>query len=145
MQWNWTGNGTAASPYLILGLNVTGSSDIQADGRPLIHISYTTVFFHLINCWVEGRGLSEGILLDTVRNAWISENVITTTDGAGIRLENSNRNILLNNTVRDNGGTGIELDRSENSTIINNTIRNNGGAGIELGESKNSTILGIWS
>jgi parallel beta-helix repeat protein len=124
-QGNWRGDGTATSPFVIEGLNITSSSNTD-----LIHIENTDVYFRIENCWLKGG--YNGIYLDDVINGQISDNIIINNEWVGINLLNAENNTLANNQISNNGGPGTHLLNAGNNAISSNLISNNGGPGIRL-------------
>ncbi|MFX1506079.1 MAG: right-handed parallel beta-helix repeat-containing protein [Promethearchaeota archaeon] len=97
---------------------------------------------------------SQGILLCGSDGSLISGNTITSVDGTGIEIDDSQECILINNTIINNRGGGIEFWNSRGTNLTNNTINNNSDVGIYFGDSDgtilvNNTISsnseGIWS
>ena len=76
-------------------------------------------------------GFTAGISLQS-NNCTITQNIIElNTDG--IRIINSDHNLLTYNIIQNNSDEGILIDHSTNNTITNNIIINNG-----------QTSAGIW-
>jgi parallel beta-helix repeat protein len=113
----WNGNGTAAAPYIIEGLQIFGSSN-----DTLIRIKSTDVYFQIANCRLAGG--ANGIYLTNVTHGTISLSNITGTTLYGIYLVNSHNNTLKDNIVTHNKD-GINLFTSDNNTVINNRVTNN--------------------
>ncbi|MHA1978882.1 MAG: right-handed parallel beta-helix repeat-containing protein [Candidatus Hodarchaeales archaeon] len=106
------GFGSADSPYIISGWNITGS---PSHG---IHIAGVTKYFRIENCW------------------------IVDSSDAGICVENASTGItsIIRNTCRNSGGTsGIYIRKSNSSTIKNNICTDNA-RGISLRESSFCTL-----
>ncbi|MHA2494717.1 MAG: right-handed parallel beta-helix repeat-containing protein [Candidatus Hodarchaeales archaeon] len=121
----WPGNGTAANPYIINGLNITGPS-----GSNLIEIRNIDAYFQLINCSLSG-GI-RGISLNNVTNGYISRNTLYSNSLRGIEIYSSVGNIIATNTAYNNALDGIYLAASNHSTIFNNTAYGNGWDGIRF-------------
>lgn len=118
----WKGNGTAAAPYIIEGLQIIGSSN-----DTLIRIKSTNIYFQIANCRLVGG--ANGIYFTNVTHGTISLSNITGTMFYGIYLVNSHNNTLKDNIVTDNKD-GINLFTSDNNTVINNRVINNSQWGI---------------
>ena len=160
----WSGDGSQSNPYIIEGLNITGSSLIGG-----IAVSNTDVHFNILNCLIE-RSRAHGIHFYNVRHAIISDNKINNNCEIGIHIQEKcpkitiSNNIISNNShggiiiggwwdsndcfisgnyIVNNGNkddyqwhAGLDLLRSRNNTIINNVFKNNGlGMGYDFLES----------
>ncbi|MHA2073945.1 MAG: NosD domain-containing protein, partial [Candidatus Hodarchaeales archaeon] len=142
---NWVGNGTKASPYLIDGLNIQGSSK-----NSLLDIRNTDVHFQISNCLLDSG--YNGIDFRNVTNSLILNNIIRYHTGTGVYISTSSNNSLLNNTIINNW-YGVFLSHSEFFTISHNSIANNSGNGIEIETTPKCSIIhnivtnnrmGIW-
>jgi len=64
---------------------------------------------------------------------------ITLNDGDGVRIESSNRTVVLNNLIHANSVRGIQLSGGSSGTrnthVVNNTIARNGNDGISIGSA----------
>ncbi len=126
------GAGTIENPYLIEGYNITTTDNIG------IHITDTTKYFTVRNCYVDARydgiytiNVADGTA--TIINNTCSNNVF------GIMLWLSNCSTVANNTCSNNN-YGILLSSSDSSTVANNTCSNNSNYGILLSSSDSSTV-----
>ncbi|MHA2433456.1 MAG: right-handed parallel beta-helix repeat-containing protein, partial [Candidatus Thorarchaeota archaeon] len=156
----WLGNGTAANPYVISGL------EILTDAESAISITGTTAYFVIRDCYLVGASYS-------VRLAYLSfgtlENVFTKESlTAGVFAEWSN-NVTLSNvscfdtehglsffeshniTIRDsicigNWRYGIEINHCSHGLVTNNTLERNVRA-INVPDSSDIKINGnrMWS
>ena len=97
------GEGTKGNPYIIEGLNITGSTGI------LLLIEDTTVYFRIQNNIINGvTGASDGIYLSNVTNGLIKNNIVTNCK-VGIQLSSAEHLIITGNTVSYCLFTGISL------------------------------------
>ena len=151
----WPGNGSAISPYIIEGYNIT-------DNSVCIDISTTDAYFEIRNCIISAPTWSgqAGIQFDQVghgtirdcliqRHYWTvlyfdsySCNLVNNTITYytfGCDLEDSSDLILENNTVYD-GYCGIYMQSSSYCTITNNTVYDNSKDGFWLYDCPNSVI-----
>jgi parallel beta-helix repeat protein len=136
------GSGTKVDPYRIEGLNITSSQEY------LISISRTTVYFILINNFLNGMFESmNSIIFNNVIHGTIENNTISNSEH-GFYSINSDFNIVSNNYIHDNK-IGISLvSGSNNNTILNNNLENNirfdtnppGGTGITIDSSNFNNI-----
>jgi len=158
---NGTGSGTEADPYIIQGLNITGSDGI------CIFIGNTTSFLVVRDCYLHGAGYASdhapgaGIALYSVSNVRVENNtcsgcnygiyltgsVLNTLTGnlcndsfEGIYLASSPNNIISDNICNYNSDCGIYLYSSGSNTVLNNTC-NNCQSGILLEKGGYSTLL----
>jgi len=88
---SWDGNGSASTPYIIEGLNITVTviSPIQ--------IVNTTVHFEVRGCLAVGG--PTGILLQNVTNAKVWNNTILNSVSCGLFVAESYGVLVANNTV----------------------------------------------
>ena len=122
-QEGWIGNGTISNPYIIEGLNITGS-----DG-PLIHIEQVTLHFVISGCYLKGG--QTGIYLFFVENATISNhNHILDNEQHGIHLSTCDGSTIDGNAISSSNASGIFLEYSNNINITRNSISSNGLYGI---------------
>lgn len=159
-----TGSGVWSDPYIIDNLDIDASG-IQTN---CIEIKNSRVYFEITNCILYAPVYdSAGIKLSNTSLGMLKyndcyesyhkirlvnsfNNTIFQNDvnhhpsgfsGNGIRLENSNNNLIDDNMVRNNRDDGIYLLRSHNNTIIDNAVQYNDGSGIYLRESINNSII----
>ncbi|MFX0113222.1 MAG: nitrous oxide reductase family maturation protein NosD [Candidatus Hodarchaeota archaeon] len=118
----WEGNGTVDDPYIIKGLQITGSVN-----STLLEIQNTDIYFQILNCSFSGGDY--GIYLENVTHGTIEQTKVTNAALYGIQLESSHNNTLTDNEVTDNKD-GINLFLSDNNTLISNKITSNFGYGI---------------
>jgi parallel beta-helix repeat protein len=136
---NGGGSGTADDPYIIENWNISAEN---ANG---IEINNTTAYFIVRNCYVhDGRSNNSlapryGICSENVENGMFDNNLLENND-CGIRLDQSNTNILINNTLSSNFQVGIWLASSSNNLVSNNTLENGTGYGVYFAFSNKNTI-----
>ncbi len=147
----WPGDGSESNPYVIEGLEITGSSS----DLTLILIEKTDVYFKISNNSLDGKKQTQdGIKLFSVSNGMILDNEVKNCLYAGISIQNSATNTISGNTVSKNGrsGTwkanywkldlcGMNLIASHSNEITNNTITSNNIHGISLDASSNNLLL----
>jgi len=120
---NWTianetdwcsGSGTWGNPYIIENMI------INASGSP-------------IGC---------GIFIENSVDVYFTIRNVTIFETAnGIKLENTNKGVLINNRLLDNIDSGISLVNCVNNTISRNQLINNGGQGINLFSNCNNNKI----
>ena len=101
----WTGSGTTIDPYIIAGLEISGSGDAGHG----IYIGNVTSSFIIQGCHlhnVTDIGASDdyfnsGLILFNVENGKIIENTVK-NNAQGIRLINSNNNYIYHNNFITN-------------------------------------------
>ena len=151
-----SGSGTIGDPWIIENWSISAATAIGID------IKYTTDYFIIRNCLVEGGGYEYfGIFLDGVTHGRIENNTCqsdyggiylyatsdstltgnscSNNDSYGIFLYSSSNNTLTNNTC-SNSGEGIYLYYSDSNTLTGNTCLNNTSRGIYLDSSSNNTL-----
>ncbi|MFQ5980581.1 MAG: nitrous oxide reductase family maturation protein NosD [Candidatus Heimdallarchaeota archaeon] len=143
----WSGDGTAVTPYVIEALEITGPPDTD-----LITIGNTDVHFQIRRSLIVGGG--RGVVLANVTNGDFLGNSVTDNDVSGISLSNSRDNALINNTVVNTGAFGIFLENSRACILSGNTVASSSLEGIALHSSgknfltnnrvTNSSGSGIW-
>ncbi|MHA1420010.1 MAG: right-handed parallel beta-helix repeat-containing protein [Candidatus Heimdallarchaeaceae archaeon] len=128
------GLGTAGDPYLIEGYNITTTDSTG------IHITDTTKYFTIRNCYVEANDY--GIYIDTVvaGTAIVISNNCTNNNLRGIYIYESSSSTITNNTCSNNGEYGIYLGDSISSTVVGNTCNFNNLYGIYIDSSGGSTV-----
>ncbi|NLX48208.1 MAG: hypothetical protein GXY70_08600 [Euryarchaeota archaeon] len=137
---NGTGSGTESDPYVIQGLNITGSDGICIYvGNTTSHLVVRDNFLHGASSYVSEYATGAGIALFNVINTVIDSNNCT-DNVEGIRLiYHSNQNTISNNTVDGNTEYGIHLNSSTDNTISNN-LGNDTGDGIYLYSSGSNML-----
>ncbi len=126
------GTGTVEDPYVIDSYNITTTSNYG------IHITDTTKFFIIRNCYVDAD--YDGIHINDVADG--TATVINNTcnnNWNGIVLWHSGSSTVANNTCSNNN-KGIYIFDSSSSTVANNTCNNNYWNGICIYESGSSTV-----
>ncbi|MHA2333323.1 MAG: right-handed parallel beta-helix repeat-containing protein, partial [Candidatus Hodarchaeales archaeon] len=117
----FNGSGTIDDPYRIEGFDITASS-----GK-LIYISGTTVYFRIVNNYINGLTTATfGIYLVNVQHGTIVNNTASNFSNDGIYIESSNSITVANNTCTFND-EGINLHSCSSSNVINNVCNNNRG------------------
>lgn len=155
IMYNFTGEGTEESPFLIENLNINTTAE---NG---IYIRRTTKHFIIRNCVIDA--VSNGIHIDKVAagSATITNNTCINNNQTGIFIERSdgikisknicksngfqaifilysNYTILTENTCVENR-RGIEIYKSHHNMINNNDVNLNKWGGIEVYYSTNIT------
>lgn len=140
MNDNGTGSGTEGDPYVIQGLNITGSDGI------CIYIGNTTSHLVIKDCYlhhaayVSEHATGAGIAIINAINVALNNNTCTENDH-GIFLQGSSGNLITNNNCTQNG-YGIHLISSTDCVISNNTCAMNDEAGIYLFSSGSCHVYG---
>ncbi|MFH1100654.1 MAG: NosD domain-containing protein [Methanobacteriota archaeon] len=140
-------------------VNVTKSLSIQSlSGNPedtivqsivengsVFHVQADEVTIQGFTCTgATGWWLGAGILLDSVDDCTIKNNILTGNNVIGIlSISYSDNNIIEGNNVSDNEGTGIIVDHSEGNTLQGNIIQgNNQGKGVFFYHSDHNILEG---
>jgi len=132
------GSGTKDDPYVIENYNITNSG---ADG---IHISGTTKYILIRNCYLDGENSNySGISISSV-----AEGTVNVTNNSvnyywnGISLYYSSNNSFTSNTITNSSFFAIDLrDSSNNNAFTSNTITNSSIVGIDLRDSSNNNAF----
>lgn len=138
---NWTdtkiagicnGSGTYTDPYVIEDLIIDG-------GGSCILIENSNEYFKIENCTVINSGgyPYEGIYFNNVENGQIINNNCSFHHN-GIYLYYSSDNDILNNIANNNDASGIRLEQSNNNMISENTVKYNFNDGIYIVGSYNT-------
>lgn len=130
------GDGTYESPYIIEGLEITGSVCID--------ISYTTVNFEIRNCLLTANeGSGYGVRLNELQNATIKDCIIDVTFCTGVLLDYVFNCSVLGNEIYSSSsyGSGIIADNLHTGLISNNIVSVDDGD-IHIASSTNVSILG---
>ncbi len=131
----FAGSGIEGDPYVIEGYEI-----ITTNSKG-IHITGTTKYFTIRNCYVEAA--DRGIYIDNVSagTATIINNTCSDQD-YGIFIESSANSTVSNNICSDSYyGMGIYVISSANTIIVNNICTNNRDLGIFLLSSVNTMIV----
>ena len=120
---SWPGTGSAADPFLILGLNITSSSS----AINLVDIDNTNVTFHVRDCLFVGG--ATGIGFNNVTNGALMNNTIRNCAGHGILAEQSELVMVKNNTIRNCVSQGAYFSQSNDSLVCENVVHHNGAEG----------------
>ena len=115
------GNGTSTSPYIIENWEIKTST-----GRAGLHVSNTTAFFIIQNCYIHDES-DIGIELGNVLNCTIKNCVIKKVGYMGIDIEKCENITVINNEIRENGDGGlVEVYNSSGINIENNNLVRSG-------------------
>jgi len=131
----WSGDGTAANPYIIENLDI---DHFGANGY-CISIYDTTVYFIIRNCLLHNATSGSGIFLSNVTHGQVINNTCTGNDW-GIALSFSDSNLLENNTCTSNANSGIWLSGSDSNNLTGNICADNW-RGIELVTSSSGNVI----
>ncbi|MFX0181656.1 MAG: nitrous oxide reductase family maturation protein NosD [Candidatus Hodarchaeota archaeon] len=135
LGYNFPGTGFPGDPYIINGLNITGTTT-----ETLIEIRNTDVHFNISNCLLHNG--KHGILFLNVTHGLVYNNIIRNNTEEGVKLyQNSLDNKIIHNTVHNNTWDGVLLEYSGNNTIANNLAYENGEEGINVENSHNCTVI----
>ncbi len=141
---SWTGDGSAASPYIITNYDINASQGTDSG----IYIKNTTVYFIIRNCTIhDGYDLNNyiynnGIYFWNVTNGKIENCETYNNYNSGIELcAYSNNNTITANQVYNNSYYGISLFYSSNNIISSNHVYNHSGNGIWLCDSPNNNTI----
>ena len=152
------GEGTKVSPYVISGLNISTSQQID-----LISIKYTTKYFKIDNCLLDGVSIENryGININDANNGEIVDNLIIgcsfgiyADNCVNLIIKRNNvvrctkayaSNSLTNSIISENNATeielGIDLSTSQNCSVTRNQVSNCNRAAIMVrSNSQNCTI-----
>ncbi|MEM2900215.1 MAG: DUF1565 domain-containing protein, partial [Thermoplasmata archaeon] len=105
----WPGDGTAANPYIINGLDIDAIG-----GTYCIWIENTNVYFVISNCTlIQASSTSTepygaGICLKNVMNGKLENNTCS-LNSRGISISSSNYTVIITNNCSSNSGYGIYL------------------------------------
>ncbi len=115
--------------------HLLNSSSTSAFAFDLLGVSSVTIR----NARITGYG--RGVFLESSSNDnIIVGNNITSVNGIGIWIDaNSNHNNLTHNYIA-NTGEGIRVSQSNYNLIARNTVTSNNGAGIDLAAANNNTL-----
>lgn len=136
---NCTGQGTSSNPYIIADLVIDGKNSGDC-----IWIENSDVYFKIENCRVFNAWGSivyyAGIRLDNVSNGRLYNNIIS-DNYYGIRLEESDFNLITGNVANESFHYGIYLSDCQNNLISRNLLANGESTGMILSTSNSNTIL----
>ena len=136
--YSFPGNGTEEEPYRIENLNITTTEEV------CISISYTTKYFLMQNCFLDGDNYSIYIL-DVVPNSIIiKDNWCQNYRKSGIEIRKADGIELFNNTCNNGVDWGIHATFSPNINISNNTCTQSKEGGIFLNYCNFSYIYGNY-
>ena len=120
----WSGDGSALSPYVIMGYEITNNT------VNLIEIKNTNVHFEITGSTLTGlSSLYDGISLYNVTNAYIRNNTIQQT-WMGVRLRKVTNSSVSDNLITKCEATGVFSLLSESIEITGNNLSNNGKSGV---------------
>ncbi len=129
----WAGDGSAANPYVISGLDISGG-----DATPPINITSVSLFFVIQDNIIKNGG-ENGLFLNNVTNGLIQNNTIMESI-YGIRAINTHDMLIRDNVIMNHYWDGIMVIGGTNNTITANIIQNNEGSGISLLNAIGTTI-----
>ena len=120
-SYSWcSGDGSWSNPYTIENVTIDASTSPTGSG---IFINNSKNEYFIIN------------------NVTVY-NVGSTTDDAGIKLENTSNGTLINNNCSDNGYSGLFLSQNcNNNTLSGNTANNNDRFGIYLQTNCDNNLI----
>ena len=72
----------------------------------------------------KSQSLTEGIYLENVKDALITDNLLEKQSSGGIELKNSKNITMGGNWIDINNGAGISLDKTTQGLIVNNYLNN---------------------
>jgi len=144
----------------IYGADYELQEDIIADGTCFV-IKAENIILDLNGHDITGSGSGEGVYV-RIYNGAIIKNGKISNFAEGIRMENSDNNIIENNTFENNGrgiyifrgkgnnisqdyiydnGAQIELDGSDDNLIDGNYVGGGGNIGIQIFNSNNNILI----
>lgn len=129
LNYDFTGNGTQESPYIIEDFRI-GASGTNSFG---ISISNTYSYVIIRNCIVYSDFVGIRLMDVASGRVWIINNtcISTSGDGGGIGLHNANNCSIVNNTCT-NFMQGIHLNLASYCVIKSNRIKDNNYQGINI-------------
>jgi len=130
------GNGTEEDPYRIENLNITTTEEAS------ISISYTTKYFLIQNCLLDGDSYSIYILDVAPDSIKIRNNLCQNYQKSGMEIRKAEGIELFNNTCNKGNDWGIHATFSPNINISNNTCTQSNEGGIFLNYCNYSYIYG---
>ena len=140
-EGNCTGAGISISPYIISDLII----DAGGSGSGII-IQNSDVYFEIRNCTIWNTGSSfgnAGISLIGVGNGTIENNTLY-DNWHGVRLDNSDNNLILNNTILGYFNIGIYFYANSFYNTVSKNIIKNGNHAVQsissINPTKNITI-----
>ena len=133
ITYSLPGTGIVTDPYVIDGYNITTTDAIG------IHISDTTKYFVIRNCYIDAVDYGISLYYVDYGTATIVNNTCNNNYRGGIDLYYSGGSTIVNNTCNDDLWGGIIFANSGGSTVVNNTC-NNDLSGIQLRYSNGCTI-----
>ena len=137
-KYDFEGNGTISSPYLISNFNITTGSN---EG---IFISGTSKFVIIENCYVDAKTTGIKILNTADGTIKILNNYCTNNIDYGIRVVNSDFVVVQNNTCVSSSSLktsqGISISFSKNATLEENSCYGHELYGINIDNSPFSNV-----
>ncbi len=117
------GKGTSNDPYIIENLEIKSST-----GRAGIHISHTTAFFVIRNCYIHDQSIyNRGIELSNVSNGTIKNCIIERVGYVGVHIADCEDITVINNTIKKNTDGGlVEVYNSSGIAIERNNLEKGG-------------------
>jgi parallel beta-helix repeat protein len=117
-------------------LNGTGSGDVLIINSNYVNITGLNVKNSGGTYWWDA-----GIEITDAQNCNISDNIVNSNSGIGIKLDQCSGITLISNDVYSNTNQGINLRYSSNNTIINNNVSYNDYEGILIRLSANNIVI----
>ncbi|MCE7743390.1 MAG: hypothetical protein GOP50_13145 [Candidatus Heimdallarchaeota archaeon] len=114
-----SGNGTKDDPYIIEEWNITESSG------EAIYIGYTTKYFIIRNCYVNGGQNGIRTYHISAGTAIVTNNYVTNRYGSGIYIDSADNVTISYNICYENDNEGIYLDGSDYCIVDNNICYDN--------------------
>jgi len=127
-EGNCTGEGTSTDPYVISNLII----DAGGSGSGII-IENSDVYFIIKNStiWNSGGSYGDaGISLNSVVNGLIENNTLS-NNWHGVRLDNSDNNLILNNTILGGFNIGIFFYANCQYNNVSKNIIKNGNRAVQ--------------
>ncbi|MBI2448767.1 right-handed parallel beta-helix repeat-containing protein, partial [Candidatus Pacearchaeota archaeon] len=117
------------------------TSDVTCNGTALI-IGGDNITLDCNGHSITGDGIGNDFGIRNIGYSFVTiKNCNVSNFGWGIRLDNTNNNLIYNNTANSNTYFGISTVLSSNNNITNNIANLNGADGIQLFSSSNNNIV----
>ncbi len=111
--YGWPGSGTAADPYRISGLSISGA--------PAVYVRNTTSHLIVASNIIQAAG-GPGILIEEAANVQLLDNTIHDASRA-IQMRHSTAAVVAGNRI-ENAAVGVDLTSTGESTISGNVVGN---------------------
>lgn len=132
----WPGAGTAGSPYVISGLNITYDID-----EPGIWVLDTSAYFIIRDTYVGQLSDDTGIVLDNVTHARVEYTTVV-SNWYGIMISDANNTVVTHSSLTVNIYDALEVTNSDDCTFDNNYMTSNNRRGIYVEYSNNLDLHG---